>query len=207
MTRSGGPGRCWIFAYVRTNGGRILQRLSNLSTVQRNMWACWMEDVPWQVKFRFGVERSTQILCFSASGEVSFGSEFTRPKCSLTKKPRLYVKAPDNFALRLATRSEWLFTARLISVMNMLKLQEVSPTNWCLRPKASSLYLHRGSHWSVGTKWHILPQHQCFCGFSGAVVFLVDQGQKAPKEVTDGMAIGIHVGGLDRNNNIAFMLK
>jgi len=30
---------------------------------------------------------------------------------------------------------------------------------------------------------------------------------QTPEEVTDGMAVGILVGGLDRTNNIAFLLE
>ena len=66
----------------------------------------------------------------------------------------------------------------------------------------------------TGKVTKVSEQSDTFChsinafeGCSGAVVFLLDPCQDAPQEVADDMVVGIHVGGLDKNNNIAFMLK
>lgn len=50
-----------------------------------------------EVEIRVGTNDTAPL--FWDTGEVSFGDNISRPRSSLTKKPRLYVKAPNTFRL------------------------------------------------------------------------------------------------------------
>lgn len=141
--------------------------------------------------------------------EMSFGDEISRPQSSLTKKPRLYVKAPTNFRLAVGHK----IGIAVYRTFDITHEDAGAPINVRLEdvygPK-HQVCIYTGAVTEVsersGTFCHSI---NTFEGCSGAVIFLLDKGQEGapPKEVADGMVVGIHVGGLDTTNNLAFLLK
>lgn len=158
-----------------------------------------------EIEVRSGTNDTAPL--FWADGDVSFGSEITGPNSSLTKKPRLFVKAPDAFRLEVGHKIG-MAVYRTFDISHEDAYAPISVTLTDIYGPKHQVCIYTGEVTEVS------EQSDTFChsintfeGCSGAVVFLLDQGQDAPQEVADGMAVGIHVGGLDRNNNIAFMLK
>jgi hypothetical protein len=159
-----------------------------------------------EVEVRSGMNDTVAPL-FWAAGEVSFGREIVRPNSSLTKKPRLFVKAPGTFRLQVGHK----IGMAVYHTFDITHADAGAP----ISVRLTDIYgpKHQVCIYT-GEVTEVSEQSDTFChsinafeGCSGAVVFLLDQGQDAPQEVADGMAVGIHVGGLDRNNNIGFMLK
>jgi hypothetical protein len=159
-----------------------------------------------EVEIRVGTNDTAPL--FWDAGEVSFGDEISRPQSSLTKKPRLYVKAPNTFRLAvghkigIAVYRTFDITHEDAGAPISVRLEDV------YGPKHQVCIY-------TGEVTEVSEQSETFChsintfeGCSGAVIFLLDQDQEdAPEEVADGMAVGIHVGGLDTTNNLGFMLK
>ncbi|KAL3896270.1 MAG: hypothetical protein SGARI_007217 [Bacillariaceae sp.] len=159
-----------------------------------------------EVQIRSGTNDTAPL--FWDGEEVSFGDEISRPQSSLTKKPRLYVKAPNTFCLAvgdkigIAVYRTFDITHKDAGAPISVRLEDV------YGPKHQACIY-------TGEVTEISEHSETFChsintfeGCSGAVIFLLDQDQEdAPEEVADGMAAGIHVGGLDTTNNLGFMLK
>jgi hypothetical protein len=138
--------------------------------------------------------------------DVSFGKIIDRPKSSLTKKPRLFVKAPEGFRLKvghkigIAVYRTFDFTHEDASAPLSVSLVDV------YGPKHQVCVY-------TGDVLEIMEESQTFChsintfeGCPGAIVFLLDENQDCPQEAMEGMAMGVHVGGLDDSSNIAFMV-
>jgi hypothetical protein len=158
-----------------------------------------------EVEVRSGTNDTAPL--FWAAGEVSFGRAITRPNSSLTKKPRLFVKAPDTFRLQVDHKIG-MVVYRTFDITHEDADAPISVRLTDIYGPKHQVRIY------VGEVTEVSEQSDTFChsiisfeGCAGAVVFLLDQGQDAPQEVADGVAVGIHVGGLDRNNNIGFMLK
>lgn len=140
--------------------------------------------------------------------DVSFGEKVTDTSSSLTKKPRHFVKAPNGFRLRVGQK----IGMAVYRTFDITHEDAKAPTNVSLedvygKKLQACVY--------TGIVTEVSENDQTFChsinafeGCSGAVVFLLDQNQEVQVEDEfHGMAVGIHVGGLDLNNNIAFLLK
>lgn len=144
---------------------------------------------------------------FWSAGEISFGSEITGLNSSLTKKPRLFVKAPDTFRLRVGHKIG-MAVYRTFDITHEDAGAPISVHLTDIYGPKHQVCIYMGEVTEVSEKSDTFCHSiNTFEGCSGAVVFLLDQGQDAPQEVVDGMAVGIHVGGLDKNNNIGFMFK
>jgi hypothetical protein len=163
------------------------------------------------MKLRFGVELPTDTAAlFWDAGDVSFGTNVSRPNSSLTKKPRLFGKAPGTFRLQVGHK----IGIAVYRTFDITHEDAHAPMGINL------LYVYGPKHQVciyTGEVTEVSETSETFChsintfeGCSGAVIFLLDQGQDAsqevPQEVDDGMAVGIHVGGLDSDNNIGFTL-
>lgn len=142
--------------------------------------------------------------------DVSFGTMVTRPGSSLTKQPRHFRKAPDGFRLQVGHKIG-------IAVYRTFDIDHVDA--------AAPLSVDLGSVYGLkhqvciytGSVTEVSENGKTFChsintfeGCSGAVTFLLDEDQDTaqgfPADLDEGVAVGIHVGGLDRDNNFGFLL-
>ena len=143
--------------------------------------------------------------------EISYGSKITDPKSFFTKKERLFVKAPDTFRVEVGHKIGMAVWASATF--------DISHEDACapISVKLSDIYgpkdhacIYTGEVTEVSEQGSFLHNINSFRGCSGAVIFLLDQDQDVPKEVADGMAVGIHAGGLAEMGgtvNLALVLK
>lgn len=130
---------------------------------------------------------------------------------AFAKKPRLFEVVPANFELRVG-HGIAIVVYRTFDIANE-DAGLVSSNNVDLQaiygpPQMPCIYTGKVTEISANGKT-FCHDINTFAGCSGAVVFLLD---KQPDDFvfnTDevrGKAVGIHVGGLDATNNIAFLL-
>ena len=144
-----------------------------------------------------------------APDDVSFGETITRSQNPLTKEPRLFLKAPKNFALAkgmkigIAVYRAYEITHEDAGAEKGVNLESVygKPSQPCIYTGEITKLMEE-----TGTFLHNI---NAFKGCAGAVIFLLDEDQEhaLPAEVEPGMAIGVHVGGADDSNNLGFILK
>jgi hypothetical protein len=163
-----------------------------------------------------GCSLSSQIIVRAATadraaltwddGDVSFGETADDPKNSLTRMPLLFQKVPQHFRLEVGHK----IGIAVFRTFDIDHSDAGAPTSVDLgkvygNKDQTCMYTGQVKEFSSDRKT-FCHSINTFAGCSGAVVFLLDRNQ--PQDVRDfqGMAVGIHVGGLDDDNNIAFLL-
>ena len=147
-----------------------------------------------------------------AEGDVSVGTTMTDDSNSLTKKPRQYVKAPDSFRLQVGDKIGMaVFRTFDITHADAKAPAAVDLVEVFGRKNQVCIYTGEVTEVSANGKT-FCHSINTFEGCSGSVIFLLDEGQGARVLeilvlVSEGMAVGIHVGGLDDANNLAFTLN
>ena len=144
--------------------------------------------------------------------DVAFGNVVDREGSSLTKMPRLFRKAPGGFQLRVGHK----IGMAVYRTFDITHDDAHAPLNVDL--EAVYGQKHQVGIYT-GTVTEISDNGKTFChsinsfaGCSGAVIFLLDEdqdqdiGEELPLNLFEGVAVGIQVGGLDQNNNIAFLI-
>ena len=144
--------------------------------------------------------------------DLSYGTVVNRVSSSLTKMPRLFRKAPDDFHLRVGHK----IGIAVYRTFDITHEDADAPLNVDL--EAIYGQKHQVCIYT-GTVTEMSENGKTFChsintfaGCSGAVTFLLDEdqdpdiGEELPPNLFEGVAVGIHVGGLDHENNIAFLL-
>ena len=136
--------------------------------------------------------------------DVSFGTKLDNKSSLLTRKPRLFEKVPSSFELRVGHK----VGIAVYRTFDITYADAKAPSNVALedfygQKLQACIY--------TGEVTEISASRKTFChnintfeGCSGAVVFLLDRNQEVGLEAFHGMAVGVHVGGLDLTNNIAF---
>lgn len=137
---------------------------------------------------------------------MSFGETVDDPQNSLTRMPLLFHKVPPEFRLKIGHKiGIAVFRTFDIDHDDAGALASVVLSRVYGDKNQTCIY--------TGEVTEFSPDRTTFChsinsfaGCSGAVVFLLDRNQPQKIEDFHGMAVGIHVGGLDNDNNIAFLL-
>ena len=145
--------------------------------------------------------------------DIAFGNAVNREGSSLTKMPRLFRKAPDCFQLRVGHK----VGMTVYRTFDITHDDADAPRNVDLEsiygPK-HQVCIYTGAVTEVPKNGKTFCHSiNAFAGCSGAVIFLFEEDQQDPKigeelppNLFEGVAVGIHVGGLDHQNNIAFLL-
>jgi hypothetical protein len=139
--------------------------------------------------------------------DISFGDKITDPS-KLTEASRLFEKIPNDFKVCVGHKIGALVYCTFDITHDDAKA-----------PPDTDLVQVYGQKFQVciytGQVTEISANGQTFChdintfeGCSGAIIFLLDQNQ--PDDVAaefHGMAVGINVGGLDKETNIGFLIN
>lgn len=139
--------------------------------------------------------------------DISFGSKETTPEKTVTKMPFLYQQVPNTFEIR-AGHMIGMAVFRKYSIDHE---DAEAPSSLDLTSRYGSI--HQACIYT-GKVTEISENGKTFChnintfeGCSGAIIFLLDKDQPEDMDNTlVGMAVGIHSGGLDISNNLAFKL-
>jgi hypothetical protein len=140
--------------------------------------------------------------------DISFGDEITDPSNVLTEASRLFEKIPNTFKVCVGHR----IGALAYRTFDITHEDAKAP------PDTDLVQLY-GQKFQVciytGQVTKISANGRTFChnintfnGCSGAIIFLLDRNQ--PDDITaefHGMAVGINVGGLDKESNIGFLIN
>ncbi|CAB9510294.1 expressed unknown protein [Seminavis robusta] len=86
-----------------------------------------------------------------AAGDVSFGAKVTGPNSSLTKKPRLFVKAPAAFRLRVGHKIG-VAVYRTFDITHGDAGAPISVSLTNIYGPKHQVCIYTGSHGSSGTK-------------------------------------------------------
>lgn len=141
--------------------------------------------------------------------EVSFGTLITNKESSLTRSPLHFTKIPiGSFRLQIGHK---------IGIA-VYRTFDITAADAGAPASADMTALYGVKHQAcvyTGEVTEISSSGETFChnintfeGCSGAVVFLLDEKQTVPlDDAYHGMAVGIHVGGLDTENNLGFLLQ
>ena len=139
--------------------------------------------------------------------DYSFGEKISTPNKTVTKTPFLFQQAPNTFKLQVDHKIG----------MAIFRTYDVHHDDAEAPPSTNLLSIFgpkRQACIYTGTVTEISANGKTFAhdintfeGCSGAVVFLLDQDQPDGMDTAlHGMAVGIHSGGLDNSNNMAFLL-
>ena len=141
----------------------------------------------------------------------SKGEVLGQPGSAFTKKPRLFEAAPDGFVLRVGHRvgivvyRTFDITHEDAGIMGSTSVH----LEMVYGPKEQPC-IYTGNVTEIsGNGKTFCHDINTFAGCSGAVVFLLDVQLDHISDVSSdlyGKAVGVHVGGLDVNNNIGFLL-
>jgi hypothetical protein len=141
--------------------------------------------------------------------DVSFGAKFENPSNALTRRPRLFEKVPD---VRSVLQVGHKIGISIYRTFDITHKDARAPSNVVLEDfygQKLQACIYTGEVTEISAKAQTFCHNiNTFEGCSGAVVFLLDRNQQVELEDTfHGMAVGVHVGGLDSTNNIAFLLS
>lgn len=153
----------------------------------------------------------TDRLCW-VDNDLSKGEVLGQPGSAFTKKPRLFEAAPDGFVLRVGHRVG-IVVYRTFDITHG-DAGIVGSTSVDLEmvygPKEQPC-IYTGNVTEIsGNGKTFCHDINTFAGCSGAVVFLLDVQLDHNLDVSSGLygkAVGVHVGGLDANNNLGFLLQ
>ena len=139
-------------------------------------------------------------------GDVSFGETTDDPQHYFTQMPLLFQKVPEEFRLQIGHK---------IGIA-VFRTFDIDHADAGALPSVDLAQVYGNKHQTciyTGEVTEFSPERKTFChsintfaGCSGAVVFLLDQNQPEDLGKFHGMAVGVHVGGVDDDNNIAFLL-
>ena len=141
--------------------------------------------------------------------DVSFGKLITNKESFLTISPLHFVKVPiGSFRLQIGHKIG-------IAVYRTFDITTADASAPASVDMAALFGMKHQACIYTGEVTELSSSGETFChnintfeGCSGAVVFLLDQNQTVPvHDEYHGMAVGIHVGGLDKRNNLGFLLK
>jgi hypothetical protein len=148
------------------------------------------------------------VLAFATQdNDFSFGSKETTPEKTVTKMPFLYQQVPNTFELRAGH----MIGMAVFRKYNINHEDAEAPSSLELTSRYGSI---NQACIYTGKVTEISDNGKTFChnintfeGCSGAIIFLLDKDQPDDMDNTlVGMAVGIHSGGLDISNNLAFKL-
>lgn len=133
--------------------------------------------------------------------DYSFGETISAPEKTVTKMPFLFQQVPDSHQIGITVFRTFDIDHRDAQAPTSLNLTRLyGPV-----PQAC---IYTGSVTEISANGKTFGHDiNAFEGCSGAVVFLLDQNQ--PDDVDEGLyglAVGIHSGGLDLDNHLAFLL-
>ena len=141
--------------------------------------------------------------------DVSFGvkEKEAAPESTITKMPMLFERVSHDFQLKrghkigMAVHRTYEITHEDAEAAKTVDLLSVFG-----QKRQPCIYTGTVTEMSPNGK-SFLHNINTFEGCSGAVIFLLDQGQ--PSDVLDkyhGCAVAVHCGGVDDDNNYAFMI-
>jgi hypothetical protein len=143
-----------------------------------------------------------------ADDDLSFGESFERYAQPLTRKPRLFEKVPDVRSVLQVGHKIGIAVYRTFDITHedAGAASNVVLEDFYGQKLQACIYTGEVTELSANGKT-FCHNINTFAGCSGAVVFLLDQNQQvALDDEYHGMAVGVHVGGLDMTNNIGFLL-
>jgi hypothetical protein len=137
--------------------------------------------------------------------DLSFGAKLDNTSSLLTKKPRLFEKVPASFVLQVGHK----IGIAVYRTFDITHEDAKAPSNLTLEDfygQKLQACIYTGEVTEISANGQSFSHNiNTFEGCSGAVVFLLDRNQEVElEEKFHGMAVGVHVGGLDSTNNIAF---
>ena len=139
--------------------------------------------------------------------DYSFGEKVSTPERTITKMPFLFSQVPNEFEIQvghkvgMAVFRIYEFSHNDAEAPRSLNLHSIYGP-----PRQACIYTGEVTAISANGKT-FTHDINTFEGCSGAVIFLLDVDQpEGFDETFEGMAVGIHSGGLDTANNIASKL-
>jgi hypothetical protein len=158
-----------------------------------------------KIEVRAATEDSLALTWYAQ--DVSFGTKLINTSNSLSKKPRLFEKVHESFVLQVGLKIGMaVFRTFEITHEDAKAPSNVELEDFYGQKLQACVYTGKVTEVSANDRT-FCHDINAFEGCSGAVIFVLDRNQPVHvEEQYHGMAVGVHVGGLDLHNNIAFKL-
>ena len=139
--------------------------------------------------------------------DFSFGKKVTTSEKTITKMPFLFQCAPPSFHLRVGHK----IGIAVFRTFQIAHDDAEAPRSMAMEQFYGTVgqpCIYTGTVTEISANGKTFGHNiNTYTGCSGAIVFLLDKDQ--PDNFDDslhGLAVGIHTGGMDDNNNLGFIL-